>query len=145
MDNNMFTCLRRMITKTKKKWHIQLNTSFTTLKVCGISGGAKQWTNKLFPVFPKRYGTGFSLFPNKGVRFVGSGVTVGNGGVVEISKGEKAPRSYVWQDNKVAPLCVKFLDLLLQLKCVSFVMLCPLYLLLQHDAISNKFPILSKA
>ena len=147
MDNNMFTCPRMI---TINKWHIQLNISFTALKVfffffCGISGGAKQWTNKLFPGFPKRYGTGFSLFPNKVVRFVGSDVTVANGGVVEISEGEKAPRSYVWQDNKVAPHVLNFVDLLLQLKCVSFVMQCPLYLLLQRDALSNKFPIIPKA
>lgn len=72
-------------------------------------------------------------------------MTVANGGVVEISEGEKAPRSYVWQDNKVAPHVLNFVDLLLQLKCVSFVMQCPLYLLLKRDALSNKFPIIPKA
>ncbi|KAF3943433.1 hypothetical protein CMV_030009 [Castanea mollissima] len=86
--------------------HIALSTSASATLLLPFNRGAKQWTNKLFPVFPKRYGTGFSLFPNKGVRFVGSGVTVGNGGVVEISEGEKAPRSYVWQDNKKPRVCI---------------------------------------
>lgn len=72
-----------------------------------ISGGAKQWP-KLFPGFSKRYGTDFALFTSfrkKGVRFVASGATGRNGGVVEISEGETAPRSYVWPDKKVA-ICV---------------------------------------
>nr|POF17269.1 alternative nad(p)h-ubiquinone oxidoreductase c1, chloroplastic/mitochondrial [Quercus suber] len=88
--------------------HIALSTSASASAtlLLPFNRGAKQWTNKLVPGFPKRYGTGFSLFPNKVIRFVGSGVTVANGGVVEISEGEKAPRSYVWQDNKKPRVCI---------------------------------------
>lgn len=103
-----------------------------------ISGGAKQWTN-LFPRFSKRYPTNISLstsYRKKGVRVVASDTTGRNGGVLEISGGETAPRSYAWPDKKVALLseflfCKMFRHRFLSLvECI--LMKCKMYLL-QHE------------
>lgn len=69
----------------------------------GVSGGGSKWA-KLIPGFSRKPGTGLSFSRSsqrKGSRFVASAAMGIDGGVAEVSEGEKAPTTYSWPDKKV--------------------------------------------
>ncbi|XP_056168602.1 alternative NAD(P)H-ubiquinone oxidoreductase C1, chloroplastic/mitochondrial isoform X2 [Syzygium oleosum] len=82
--------------------HAALASSVGLLSFHRVSGGGSNWA-KLIPGFSRKPGTGLSFSRSsqrKGCRFVASGAMGIDGGVAEVSEGEKTPTTYSWPDKK---------------------------------------------